>query len=39
MVTRGRFFVHFFWGKLSGKFSPPKMLGKIAIFRGKSFEK
>jgi hypothetical protein len=35
----GRFFVHFFLGKFSGKFSPTKMLGKIAIFRGKSFEK
>jgi hypothetical protein len=34
-VTWGRFFK----GKFRGKFSPNKMLGKIAIFRGKSFGK
>jgi hypothetical protein len=32
----GRFFVHFFQGKFRGT---PKNVGKIDIFRGKSFEK
>jgi hypothetical protein len=35
----GRFFVHFFPGKIPRKIFPQKILGKIAIFRGKSFEK
>jgi hypothetical protein len=35
----GRFLVHFFQGKFRGKFSPQKCWEKIAIFRGKSFEK
>jgi hypothetical protein len=38
-ATSCRFFVHFFQGKFRGKFFPKKMSGKIAIFRGKSFEK
>jgi hypothetical protein len=32
-----RFFVHFFRGKFRGKFSPPKMTGKIKIFVEKKF--
>jgi hypothetical protein len=46
-ISCGRFFINFFQGKFHGKFRgkifpPPqkkKMLGKFAIFRGKSFEK
>jgi hypothetical protein len=46
-ATSCRFFVHFFQGKFQGKFHrkfrgkffPQKMSGKIAIFRGNSFEK
>jgi hypothetical protein len=39
-VQPGADFSHiFFRVKFRGKFSPQKMLGKIGIFRGKSFEK